>query len=434
MIEWVYVIDLDRDAFTVDWVASFNMLDWPEDWEDHIEVDKKGRRCVPTKLDKKHLVLDVAVKPPPVDEALLKRYEELAPDICNRPPCQNEAKESILLQLQGDLMIFADSPYDVVSKEWGINDIPMQKLVYLLVKFCCYESLEFQIDTKNRRTLEIAIPTWLMDADYPRGTEYYVPTGTPDKEILISLGTHLDQEDVMRMAVARVVDKLANKEDGQHTACIVSTNHVVIVTCLKAVNVLKVFHTKPLELWGETSEGRKAMIALMSSPEIHNEPPVGPARAVSPMEVNQVFGAMCSNYENIKDNKTFHDVCKEATNVLHGRTLRFPERTLLTHKTWLDGCMYGMDDDGTIGLYSTSEGRYPLLWDSAEGGIKTYKVLVDGADFGIGLLKLIPVDVGNILDPKPQQPAIGAPPMQDLFPAGFGGTPVDLSNMFGGPR
>jgi hypothetical protein len=431
MIEWIYTIDLDRDAFTVDWIASFNMLNWPQDWEEHVETNEEGRRCVPTKLAKEYLVTDVFAKPPAIDEAMLKRYEELHPEPCDPPTPTNEVKMNILMQLQRDLEMFKMCPYDVVSKEWTIHDIPMQKFIYCLVKFSCWESLEFKLKKEERNVLEVVIPTWLNGAEYPRGTEYYVPTGDKDQQILISLCTHLDQEEVRKMAVARVVDKMKMEEDGRYTACIVSLTHIVMVRVFKHTDQMKVYHTEPMEIFGETSEGRKTLIALLSSPDLKSKAPIGPARAVSADEIGDLFEALSLAYGGHATQSNFHEVAKDASNVLHGRTIRFPGRTLMTHKTWLEGCMYGIDDDGAIGLYGMSDHQYPLLWESQEVAVKSYKVLVDGADFGIGVLNLIPVDVGNILNPP--KPEDKPKPKEDIFPAGFGES-VDISHMFNPPK
>ena len=429
MIEWIYIIDLDHDAFTVDWIARFNMTNWPADWEDHIESDENGRRCVPTKLDKQYLVTDVYAKPPPIDEGLIERYSQIGVvERCLPPEPTNEIKMRILFQLQCDLQVLTECPYDVVSKEWTIHDVQFQKFVYCIVKLSCYDSIEFKLDAVEKDLMATQVPNLLSDVDFPRATEYYVPFGpNEEKKLLISLCTHLDQEEVMKMAVARVVG-MAGPDDMAFTACIMSLSHLVLVNYFKTGNSQKVLHTDALELFGDVSKGRQALIATLSSPDFKAEKPVGPAPAVSVEEIDQLFGNLSLTHGGHKTAPNFDAVCKDASNVLHGRTVHFPGRTLLTHQTWLDHCLYGIDDNGAIGLYCLSGNYYPLLCDSKELKIKSYVALVEGVNLGIGSMKLIPVDVDKILNP-PVEESEPPKPKANLFPPGFP-EPVDISHMF----
>ena len=425
MIEWIYTIDLDRDAFTVDWMAHFNMTHWPIDWEDHVVCDNKGRRCVPTKLNKKFLVTDIFAEPPPIDEELIECYDELAPEIVEPPEPTNRFKVSLLLQLQRELTCLSEAPYDVVSKEWTIHDLQMQKFVYCVVKFSCWEAIEFHLEEPEKgENWDRQIPGLLKSAEYPRGTEYFVTAGSGDKQVLISLCTHLDNEEVMKMAVAKVAQMV---EEGEMlTACIMSLNDIVIVTVDQTNESMKVTHTKPLPLFGDDFEGRRSLIAIMSTPDIKVETIIGPAKDTSVDEVDRMFQSLALSHGGHTNEPDFGCACKDAANVVRERTIRFPERTLLTHETWLKGTLYGIDDDGSIGLYSISEEQYPVMFESKEVSVKDYLALVDGADFGIGKLKLVPINVDRVLNPVVQEVP---KEKKSLFPAGFP-EPMDVSHLF----
>jgi hypothetical protein len=91
-LEWIYVVDLDRDAFSIDLRAHFRLSNLHPDWMDHVELDEEGHRRMPTRLGPEYLAENVFVTVPDRDRALLEVYKTLevtemeppmpAPDQC----------------------------------------------------------------------------------------------------------------------------------------------------------------------------------------------------------------------------------------------------------------------------------------------------------------------------------------------------------------
>jgi hypothetical protein len=64
-LEWIYVVDLDRDAFSIDLRAHFRLSNLHEGWMDHVELDEEGQRRMPMQLGPEYLAENVFVTCPP---------------------------------------------------------------------------------------------------------------------------------------------------------------------------------------------------------------------------------------------------------------------------------------------------------------------------------------------------------------------------------
>jgi len=388
--EWTYIIDFDRDAFTIDGLAHYRLSNMAENWLDHIDLDDDGRRCMPKSLDSIHLAYDVFVSPPPVDKDLITIYNERCPSIVEAPTSSNPLKSAMLVRLQGTFHNCCRVPFMETWKEWGPTDIRMQKLLYTLVKLSTWESITWDPKTTASQGIWIEphADSLLQTATFPRESEYYIRIG--DRRILISLATHLEMENVLKMAVAKVVQ--LSDVDVIQVACILSLQHVVIVTVDKTTSSVKVTHTKPLELFGDKSEGGKALIVTLSPiiPHLDNVPRNGNL----PIElIEHIFEFLAHSPGGIKTIPTFAQACKMFAAIVVDRTIHLNGRTLLNFPTWLPGCFYGVDDEGFIGMYNFGEAKYPVPWKS--DNTKIYTAMVDGVEIGLGIsqFSLTPVDV-----------------------------------------
>ena len=409
-IEWTYTIDLDREAFTVDSLAHFRLSNIPEDWIEYLGHDETYRRTLDENMDPIYLASNIIPSPPEINNHLIKLYMDSSPTIIDPPRSPDRTTQLLVMRLQESLPRDLANPLTLFSNEWLPEDTQMQQLAYTLVKLSTWEALRFfHRSLPNRRKDYIDDPPslaqcLLLDVEFPREPNYYVPVG--DGKVLISLATHLEIADILKMAVAKVITM--SKDNTTTTACILSLKHVVIVDVVKTPTSVKTTHTEPLELFGETSLGRKSLIAILSPHNTRRDKTVMPNTNL-PLEIIEViFRYLTMTPGAIKTLPHFAAACKLFSAIVHDRIIRVSsDRILLNYPTWLSGCLYGLDDDGWEGLYHFGNERHPVLWSNTKR-IKHCTVLVDGANFRIGELQLVPVDVDKvvgIVDEKPIEPS-----------------------------
>jgi len=166
-------------------------------------------------------------------------------------------------------------------------------------------------------------------AAFPPTAEYFIPVG--NGKVLISLATHLDQDQVVEMAIAKIVEKVS--EGSKQTACILSLQHTVIVEIDKSCRLVKVKRTKLLRILHERAgtPGDQALIATLSPFRRRITPPLqqNPAsdRALLPLEVVElVFRSLALQHPDSIPN--FASTCKQFATIVSKNTLRFPGCTL----------------------------------------------------------------------------------------------------------
>lgn len=77
-----------------------------------------------------------------------------------------------------------------------------------------------------------------------RQPEYFIPVG--NRQVLISLATHLDNHQIAEMAIAKVVERISH--ESVQTACILSLQHAIILEIDKSCQPTKVKRTKTLRI------------------------------------------------------------------------------------------------------------------------------------------------------------------------------------------
>jgi hypothetical protein len=345
----------------------------------------------------KRLASNIIASPPEINNHLIKFYVDSSPTIIDPPRSQHRNTELILLRLQESLRRNLANPFTSFSKEWLPEDTQMQQLVYTLVKLSTWEALRFPHHSLPKPGHnfheEPSLAEYLLrDVEFPREPNYYIPVG--HGTVLISLATHLEIADILKMAVAKVIT--ISEDNTTTTACILSLNHVVIVEITKTPTSVQTTHTEPLELFGETSLGRKSLIATLSPNNTLVDKTVMPNINL-PLEIIEViFRSLVMTPGGFETLPHFAGVCKLFAAIVHDRIIRFSsDRVLLNYPTWLSGCLYGVDNDGWVGLYDLGNERHPVLWSNTER-VQRYAVLVDGENFGVGEIILAPVDLDKV--------------------------------------
>lgn len=145
---YLYVVDLDRDAFSVNHRCHFRLSNLPEDWEDHLELDEEPmhyRFKMPTWLSSEFLAYNVVAPAPVVDQDLLAAYKtyEVTEVDPPTPPASQWLEMEIMLKLVDGLISMVDNIVEHTWPEYDPTDFRMQKIIYALVKCCCWESLSF---------------------------------------------------------------------------------------------------------------------------------------------------------------------------------------------------------------------------------------------------------------------------------------------------
>ena len=150
-LEYLYVIDLDRDAFSVDLRAHFRLSNLPEDWQKHLARNEKNYRIMPPDLGPEFLAWDVFAPEPVQDKALLAvcRGCEVLKMEPPEPPRSQWLKTAIMLKLTFGLTSMLTNVLHNTWREYGPADSRMQKIIYALVKCCCWESLSFDPTTRE---------------------------------------------------------------------------------------------------------------------------------------------------------------------------------------------------------------------------------------------------------------------------------------------
>jgi len=150
-LEFIYVIDLDRDAFSVDLRAHFRLSNLREDWRRHLGLDEEHRRAMPTGLGVEFLAWNVFAPEPVLDEKLLAVFKgcEVLEIEAPTPPRSQWLKSAIMWKLTLGLTSMLRNVLDNTWREYGPTDVRMQKIIYAFVKCCCWESLSFSPTTRD---------------------------------------------------------------------------------------------------------------------------------------------------------------------------------------------------------------------------------------------------------------------------------------------
>ena len=150
-LEYIYVIDLDRDAFSVDLRAHFRLSNLPEDWWKHLKRDEQHHRIMSTDLEPEFLAWNVFSPQPIQDEELLAVFRgcQVLEVEAPHPPRSQWLKRAIMIKLTFGLTSMLRNVRTNTWREYGPTDLRMQKIIYALVKCCCWEALSFDPATRQ---------------------------------------------------------------------------------------------------------------------------------------------------------------------------------------------------------------------------------------------------------------------------------------------
>jgi hypothetical protein len=241
---------------------------------------------------------------------------------------------------------------------------------------------------------------------FPREPEYFIPVG--NRQVLISLATDLDDEQIAEVAIAKVVDRIS--EGSTQTACILSLQHAIIVEIDKSCHPTKVIRTRILRTL-DVETGREGADALIATLSVFPRPFVphlttsnGP---ILPVEITEhIFKYMAVKHPSSIPN--FASACKQFAAIVSENVLRFPGCTLFPHARqpggnagnwWVPNlfpCVSGVDHaTRTPGVFYVAGERgdhcdriafydhHDFHRHMDKGPRRDYEVLVDGAKSGL---------------------------------------------------
>lgn len=235
MIEWVYVIDFDRMAFSVDNGAHFRLDNIPRErsgepnmnWDAYLSLDGKGSRCLRPNTPKEY-VADWVPQVEPSSEGLAV-YEVLNTGIMKK----EDLKEEV-------------STFEMCSKSLAMAAFKtlLNKTFGELHNACQYAPEDGMFQKPAKKLLCSSAPIY-GTMSFTRGQDGYSRSKSkkPEKESknnplyyqfrgsIIRFSTRLDSESHLRAAVGETVQHIRAKEEASAncTALLWSIRHVVVV-------------------------------------------------------------------------------------------------------------------------------------------------------------------------------------------------------------
>jgi len=397
---WTYIFDLDRDAFSVNSVAHFRLSNMPTGFIRHLEYTDELEMDVimPTKVDDVYLARNVVPEPPTIDQDLLQVYNTAQVSEMDVPEMSNHPKMAILSDLLGGLRRTWQSDPESIRKwaEWTPMDRQMQRFVWTMVRYSIWDGLSF---VSKYNDLVDFDPFWGPDVNpawkelnqlpstipMPSEPDYYVVT--PTNKILISLATHLDVEDIVKMAIAKVIN--LTSEGTVQLACIISLDHIIIVNIDKTSPQVIISHTELLDLDGR---GAKALIATLSPTYSHPASHL-PNNGVLPIEtVENIFKFLLLTGD-VKTVRNFACSCKLFADIVRYRSVKIGRCTVLNFPTSRAGVFVGLDEKGNVEFYR-------LYWVrdveyEPPKKTRSFRMLADDVNIGLGEYELISIKNGK---------------------------------------
>ena len=271
-IQWVYVIDLDREIFSVDHGAHFKLGNIPRHgWIDALDKTYNEHRLVLPALLPDNAVTSLVVKPDPPDVQLMRLYEELdieivtsngingfhpaqrqEPLFCARifqvfQRTQERVLAHLLLGWKPDDFAFREIAFTIVClasgrhnvslvEDWRFADDDAHGCVNLMNSSDQEEESEF--------VAHMGVGARLNDnpaGSAPQSSMYWF------EGVLVHLVARLDKPGVIPQSVARVAQRARENCPWQPVdAVLISIAHVVLV---RVFPDSKVQHTKLLPLF-----------------------------------------------------------------------------------------------------------------------------------------------------------------------------------------
>ena len=271
-IEWVYVVDLDREIFSVDHGAHLKMANIPRfGWIDALAKTANGRRLLLPDLLPDNAITSLVVGSNPPDVELVRLYEELNIDIVTpkgingfHPTQRHEPLFHARI-----FQIFQRAHKQVLAHlllGWKPDDFPFREIAFTILclasgrqNVSLVETVRLANDDAHGCANLMNNTTHDLDPEFVAhmGVGSHLndyPAGSAPKSstywfegILVHLVSRLDKPGVIPETVARVVQYARASFPRQPVdAVLISIAHIVLVRVFSSG---KVQHTKPLPLF-----------------------------------------------------------------------------------------------------------------------------------------------------------------------------------------
>ena len=279
-VKWVYVIDLDREIFSVDHGAHFNLGNIPRSgWIDALDKTCNGHRLVLPDVLPDDAVSSLVVRPESPDVQLIRLYEGLCIEIvtpdgingfhqaqrheplfCARifqifQRSQQRVLAHLLLGWKSDDFSFREIAFAIVCLASGRHNVSLVEDWHFVdddAHGCANLMSSTNAEEEPEFVAHMGVGAHLNDkaaGSAPQSSMYWF------EGVLVHLVAQLDKPDVIPQSVTRVAQRARKDCPWQPVdAILLSIAHVVLV---RVFPCSKVQHTKPLPLfifWDQPSQ------------------------------------------------------------------------------------------------------------------------------------------------------------------------------------
>ena len=253
-IEWVYVINLDREIFSVNNGAHFCLNQIPAEWSTALFTDDMGHTFLLPQLVPTESVATLALDPPGFSTSI--QYEKLQTRLVNVKSLDHISPDRIIgprlrWMLFNSFQKTKQADLSVNLLDWQVQDLAFRELAFFILCLAAGgENLSLVDDRRAKRPHDdasyLGIPTsdlseseahielatclgvgYHMDGlpmgSAPEGTRYWF------EGALICLARHLDYPGILTKAVADVIEYGRNSAGISFNAVLISIEHVVLI-------------------------------------------------------------------------------------------------------------------------------------------------------------------------------------------------------------
>ena len=270
--QWVYVIDLDREIFSVDHGAHFELANIPRHgWIDALDKTYNEHRLVLPDLLPDNAVTSLVVRPNTPDVQLIRLYEGLGIEIVTPDGIDgfHPAQRHEPLFCARIFQSFQRTKERVLARlllGWKPDDFPFREIAFTIV--CLASGRQNVSLVENRRFVDDdahGCANLINSTDREEEPKFVAhmgvgarlndnPAGSAPQSsmywfegVLVHLVARLDEPDVIPQSVTRVAQRARENCPWQPVdAVLISIAHVVLV---RVFPDSKVQHTKPLPLF-----------------------------------------------------------------------------------------------------------------------------------------------------------------------------------------
>ena len=271
-IEWVYVIDLDREIFSVDHGAHFPLGNIPRHgWIEALDKIYNGQRLVLPDLLPDNSVTSLIVRPDPPDVRLVRLYEELEIEIVTPDGIDgfHPAQRHEPLFCARIFQSFQRTQQRVLAHlllGWKPDDFAFREIAFTIICLASgRQNISLVEDSRTADDDAHGCTNLMSSTDQEEGPEFVAhmgigahfndnPAGSAPQSsmywfegVLVHLVARLDKPDAIPQSVSRVAQRAREDCPWQPVdAVLISIAHIILV---RVFPDSKVQHTKPLALF-----------------------------------------------------------------------------------------------------------------------------------------------------------------------------------------